>query len=604
MASADPDGSLRGRLAAVLPKGYKFGIHHVSTPPTKVDALYSAPPGERPERTYCEKHFLSVSIDVPDTLETITPPSENTAEQAQRKRVLVLGIEIFIYTTARSTTLFVSKADSTGFLDKLRLPKGAPSPIRQVCATFIRYLVDKRRRKDVQFIVSLFARAQDQYLFPGSIEYSGKHVLDDRGLVKWWCRVLDPIVESPPSGSLPPWRNAKGYLLVPGLDAYETRAFIPRRAGAASCWSLSHPLERISHYCREFDWVPPRCLIPQFPDDPKSRFRDELDEEITKTKAMKTTGSWKSVKTLDMFWEMMAFRQECSSGRLTGFIWVVFDDLEDEPKQGGSDSVSVSSASVETSAAGAPPETPRKQKAVPNVTPTTTPRRLFPPKTGQGEGTSTMPGHGPEQEGRKNKKKKKKKSAKVKSKLRGPIKPRQPRIKTKQRNYLLDRPVSTAYYYWPPQGRGERIMDDADYKRMHELLLRLDFATLEKATGSTRRWLSEVGLGIRWGFDVTGTQEVAAAAAAAGDASGEGAAPVNNLSGLVKRKRGDTVGEEASRGETAGAGGAVNVLGDGLVRKRPKQEQEKRDDAGGDGGSGDAPVNVLGAGLVRKKQKA
>ncbi|EGR49578.1 uncharacterized protein TRIREDRAFT_60283, partial [Trichoderma reesei QM6a] len=451
MASADSDGSLRGRLAAVLPKGYRFGIHHVSTPPTKVDALYSAPPGERPERTYCEKHFLSVSIDVPDTVETASSSSENTTEQAQRKPVLVLGIEIFIYTTARSTTLFVSKADSTGFLDRLRLPKGAPSPIRQVCATFIRYLVDKRRRKDVQFIVSLFARAQDQYLFPGSIEYPGKHVLDDRGLVKWWCRVLDPIVESPPSGSLPPWRNAKGYLLVPGLDAYETRAFVPRRAGAASCWSLSHPLERISHYCREFDWVPPRCLIPRFPDDPKSRFRDELDEEITKTKAMKTTGSWKTVKTLDMFWEMMAFRQECSSGRLTGFIWVVFDDLEDEPKQGGSDSVSVSSASVVT--------------------------------------------NDPEHGGRKTKKnsnKKKKKSAKIKSKLRGPIKPRQPRIKTKQRNYLLDRPVSTAYYYWPSQGRGERIMDDADYKRMHELLLRLDFATLEKAAGSTRRWLSEV----------------------------------------------------------------------------------------------------------------
>ncbi|KAL6879165.1 histone acetylation domain-containing protein [Trichoderma novae-zelandiae] len=602
MASADScDGSLRGRLAAVLPKGYKFGIHHVSTPPTKVDALYSAPPGERPERTYCEKHFLSVSIDVPDTLGTASP-SEGATEQAQRKRVLVLGIEIFIYTTARSTTLFVSKADSTGFLDRLRLPKGAPSPIRQVCATFIRYLVDKRRRKDVQFVVSLFARAQDQYLFPGSIEYSGKHVLDDRGLVKWWCRVLDPIVESPPSGNLSPWRHTKGYLLVPGLDKYETRAFIPRRAGAASCWSLSHPLERISHYYREFDWVPPRCLIPRFPDDPKSRFRDELDDEVTKTKAMKTTGSWKSVKTLDMFWEMMAFRQECSSGRMTGFIWVVFDDLEDEPRQGGSDSVSVSSASVVTSAAGAPPETPRKQRVLPNVTPTTTPRRLFRSKPDQSEGTSTKPKRDSEFEDRKSNKKR---PAKVKSKLRGPIKPRQPRIKTKQRNYLLDRPVSTAYYHWPPQGRGERIMDDADYKRMHELLLRLDFATLDKATGSTRRWLSEVGLGSWWGFDVTGTREIAAAAAAAaGDEPGDGAVPVNNLSGLVKRKRTDTAVEEASRGETAGGGGVVNVLGDGLVRKRPKQEQEKGEDADGDGGSGDAPVNVLGAGVVRKKEKA
>lgn len=589
MASADSlDAGLRGRLVAVLPKGYKFGIHHVSTPPTKVDALYSAPPGERPERTYCEKHFLSVSIDAENS-PSGSSTSENTPEQtAQSKRVLILGIEIFIYTTARSTTLFVSKADSTGFLHKLQLPKNAPSPIREVCATFVRYMVDKRRRKDVQLVVSLFARAQDQYLFPGSIEYAGKHVLDDRGLVKWWCRVLDPIVESPPRGSLSSWRNTKGYLLIPGLDAYETRAFIPRRTGASSSWALSHPLERISHYSREFDWVPPRCLIPKFPDDPKCRFRDELDDEVTKTKAMKTTGSWKSVKTLDMFWEMMAFRQECSSGRMTGFIWVVFDDLDDESKQDGSDIVSVSSASVVTSALSGAPETPRKQRTLSNVTPATTPRRLFSSKSDQNSGTPTKSKRDSELE---DKKSKKRKAAKIKRKLRGPIKPRQPRIKTKQRNYLLDRPISTAYYYWPHHGRGERILDETDYKRMHELLLRLDFATLEKATGSTRRWLSEVGLGSRWGFDVTGTRELELAAPSA-EKTGGGAAPVNNLSGLVKRKRSDTVGE-GSQGEAADSG--VNVLGSGLVRKKPKQD---------DGGDADAPpVNVLSAGLVRKKQK-
>ncbi|KAH6611477.1 h3 k56 histone acetylation kat11 [Trichoderma cornu-damae] len=589
MASAEPrDGDLRGRLAAVLPRGYTFGIHHVSTPPTKVDALYSAPPGERPERTYCEKHFLSVSIDVEGT-----SSGSWTGGDAQRKPVLVLGIEIFIYTTARSTTLFVSKADSTGFLDRLELPQGAPSPIRGVCATLIRYLVDKRRRRDVQLVVSLFARAQDQYLFPGSIEYPGKHVLDDRGLVKWWCRVLDPIVESPPSGSLSAWRNAQGYLLVPGLDAYETRAFIPRRAGAASCWSLKHPLERISHYSREFDWVPPRCLIPRFPDDPKSRFRDELDDEVTKTKAMKTTGSWKSVKTLDVFWEMMAFRQECSSGRMTGFIWVVFDDVDDEPKPDGSDIASVSSASAVASAWGATPETPKKRRALSNTTPTTTPRRLFPPKTDESDGVPTRPRRDSELEGGKAKKRK---AAKAKRKLRGPVKPRQPRIKTKQRNYLLDRPLSTAYYYWPHHGRGERIVDEADYRRMHELLLRLDFATMEKATGSTRRWLSEVGLGNRWGFDVTGTRELAAATGAR--KADEGAAPVNNLSGLVKRKRTDAVAE-GSRGEAADASD-VNPLGDGLVGREPKQG---RGDANGRGNADSPLVNVLGAGLVRKKQK-
>ncbi len=58
----------------------------------------------------------------------------------------------------------------------------------------------------------------------------------------------------------------------------------------------------------------------------ESRFWDELDEEAASSADMKKTGNWKSVKSLDMFWEMMAYRQECSSGRMTGFIWLVFDD--------------------------------------------------------------------------------------------------------------------------------------------------------------------------------------------------------------------------------------------------------------------------------------
>ncbi|KID94952.1 histone H3-K56 acetyltransferase, RTT109, partial [Metarhizium majus ARSEF 297] len=129
------DISLINRLRAVLPKDIPFVVHHVSTPPWKTDAIYSAPPNRRPDRTYCENHFLTVSIDIPQSDE----PSQNSTEP--NKQVIVFGIEIFIYTTAHSTTLFVSKADSTGYLPLLNLPKGTPSPIRGVCATFIEHLV-------------------------------------------------------------------------------------------------------------------------------------------------------------------------------------------------------------------------------------------------------------------------------------------------------------------------------------------------------------------------------------------------------------------------------------------------------------------------------
>ncbi|KAK5240099.1 hypothetical protein LTR16_011110, partial [Cryomyces antarcticus] len=61
-------------------------------------------------------------------------------------------------------------------------------------------------------------------------------------------------------------------------------------------------------------------------------FLDELDEELPDASSSqinvspkkRSAGQWKSVKTLEQFWEMMAYRQECSSGRLVGFIWVVF----------------------------------------------------------------------------------------------------------------------------------------------------------------------------------------------------------------------------------------------------------------------------------------
>ncbi|KAF5023187.1 hypothetical protein F66182_4741 [Fusarium sp. NRRL 66182] len=520
--------NLGSRLASVLPKGHDFSIHHISTPPTKTGPLYSPPPSERPERTYCENHFLAVTIDAP-------------AESPDASRqVLVLGIEVFIYTTARSTTLFVSKADSTGYLALLNLPKGTPSPIREICATFVGFLVEKRRRRDIQFVVNLFARAQDQYLFPGSVDNGGKHVLDDRGLIKWWCRVLDPLLGPAPKSAEARWKSAKGYIVVPGLETYETRALTPRKTNSA--WEFTHPLERISHYYREFDWVPPRCLIPHFPDDPKSRFRDELDEEAASSQGMKVTGSWKSVKTLDMFWEMMAYRQECSSGRMTGFIWLVFDDKE-EPKTNDSPQ------------SAAPPETPKAQRIV-QITPSTTPRKLFPSKTKQATGTGT-------------KTKKKKKT------LRGPIIAREPRIKREKHNYLLDRPASTPYYSWTPQGRGERIFDEAAYKRIVELVLHLDFATLSKAVGSTRRWLSEGGGGSKWGVVVAGTRETPAAADVNGDKS------VNNLSGLVKRKRTDSTAETQNK---------VNVLAAGLVKKKPKEEPKEG-------------ANGVSAGLIRKKPK-
>ncbi|KAG5969997.1 hypothetical protein E4U58_000849 [Claviceps cyperi] len=553
--------SLADRLCSVLPKDHSFGIYHLSTPPQKTEALVSPPPNERPDRTFCEKHFFVLSIfllskeqqqqPAPEDAKS-TPASE--AQQAPPKReILVLGLEIFLYTTAHSTTLFVSKADSTGYLPLLGLPRrGSASPVRNVCAAFIEHLVEHRRRAGIQFVISLFARSQGQYLFPGSVDHGGKHILDDRGLIKWWCRVLDPLVKSPPPPPLSGTdaaptqkQSGQGYLLVPGLDAHETRVFIPHRdpsSTSSSSWTVAHPLERVSRYYREFDWVPPRCLIPRFPDDPKCRFRDELDEETGSGVLQRTTGNWKNIKTLDMFWEMMAYRQECSSGRMTGFIWVV---LEDE--------------TLGTAAAAVTP-TNNDLPSPSNTSPLPNPAKLV-PQTRRLKSIANAIA-----KARANPKLKIKRF----KKLKGSIIRRQLTAKTQQRNHDIDTPTKTRHYYWPQAGRGSRILKERAYRRITELMLHSDFSTLDKAVSSTERWIKEGGFGDGdWGCLVTGQREETRERDDTSCSSAAEVVKVNDVGGLVKRKRAKVLPDIEDAKESKKEVHVI-VLGSALARKKVK----------------------------------
>ncbi|KAK0742567.1 histone acetylation protein-domain-containing protein [Apiosordaria backusii] len=559
-ASSD---TLRDRLAAVLPQGYKFAIYHLSTPPTKTEALCSAPPDERPDKTFGECHFLAVSVDrdhgAPPSLKRASPGADEAKAAEPRAQVLVFAVEIFIFTTAYSTTLFVGKADSTGYLHRLKLPKGTPSPIREVTATFLAYLIEHRRRKNTQTIVNLFARAQSQYLFPGSVQNDGKHILDDRGLVKWWCRVLNPLMEGLRREA---WGTPKGYLLVPGLEEADMRAFVPRTATSANNWVIGHPLEKISHYVDEFDWVPPRCLIPRYPDDPKSRFRDELDEEVSKRKQ----GMWKwaSVKNLDQFWEMMSFRQECSSGRLTGFIWLVFDSKKKNNTAPPKAIAPASSFDTPFSSQNPPSTPPRRRVDILAQTPRSS--KCSPLKQDVDPATPTTPQLNRSKRPYKKEKKKKKK------RLTGPIISRPPKVKRQLRNYLLDRPTATKYYYWPAEGRGDKVVSESEYKRYIELLLHLDFSTLDKATGSSRRWISQTGVGAdEWGASVLGKARTQANLFGSVSSGKEGGA-VANLTGLVRRKGSSQEAGQSMVDSNGGAPKPVTVLDAGLIRKKPKEE--------------------------------
>ncbi|EWC47456.1 hypothetical protein DRE_00424 [Drechslerella stenobrocha 248] len=283
---------LASRLSAALPPSSPpFNIHYVSHPPKPCDPLYAAPYGSKAPRTTLSSHFLALS-------------SSSTS-------ILAYSIEVHIYTTRTRTTLFVSKADSTGFLPKSppTASKGLASPIRAITTAFLEYLIETTRRSGATTHLTLFARAQDQYIFPNSVRNKGKHVLSDIQLIRWWAKVFDPILST-----AAPQKQPKGYILVPGLDRIDLRNVFPSQQ-----WIHGHPYDDPSK--------PVRQCIPHFEDDPKARFMDELEEQ-----------GWKSAANMKQFWELMAFRQECSLGKSVGFLSVLFEAEQESKKSSQSKS--------------------------------------------------------------------------------------------------------------------------------------------------------------------------------------------------------------------------------------------------------------------------
>lgn len=563
MPAASPS-TLTSRLADALPLNFCFHVHHLSSPPTLCPAIYSVSSEERPEKTFRESHFLSVTIDSAD------------------HQLQVFALEVLIYTTESLTTLFVSKADSTGYIHRLSLPKGTPSPLKSISTTFIAFLIEQRRRPDRKLVLSLFARAQDQYLFPGSIENPHKHVLDDRGLVKWWCQVVDPILQNHPStneeqksetylvNASDDSYTARGFLRVPGCDSHEITSFFPKgfqKSQLSRKWLPADPLRDLGRSPN----LPERCLIPRFPDDPKARFVEELDDELPNPLSQNRNspskarhpGRWKSVRSLEQFWEMMAFRQECSSGRLVGFLWGVFTPVgpftgRDEIKRFNG---SLNTTLAQRNGSGSPtpiqgqeqdrthvgsqsplssiliPETPITRSP---SSPTPTPKALA-----DSPGTS---------------------SPRVRNKSKhpstGPITSYEPRT-------IKAQPARTRYYFWPSFTRGEVVLREKDYQRVNNLLLHLDYANEGIAAKSTKRWIDDVavvGRVEKWGYIVEGRKRV-------NIVTKDVRSDVATLdTGLVRKKKRncDAIDAAAESASIPREEPAVNVLSVGLIRKKAK----------------------------------
>lgn len=317
-------------------------------------------------------------------------------------------------------------------------------------------------------------------------------------------------------------KQAKAYLTIPGLTPHESTSFLPPSASSRQHWSIGDPLREISRH----DNPPPRCVIPHFPDDPKSRFLDELDDEVlgnpqsqSQSQSQGTqnsqAGQWRSVKTLEAFWEMMAFRQECSAGRLVGFIWVVFP----------------------------------------------------------GSGSSDLPQHEALQEQAQEKEKvaMKRKQSRIKKRernqkrLTGPVISRPLRIRTS--TYKVKKQVSAASTFSRPFSAEDQknMLDTKDYHRTHELLLCLDFSTLKKAIEATSRWGRELKTMNIQGVSVVGKSTEKRAANGASGA-------VNMLQPRKRKAPGEENGAVGGKNGAADEKPKVNVLSGGMIRKKLKTD--------------------------------
>ena len=260
---------LQDILASSIPSSHphRYRVHYLLSPPTKHPSLYTCASTSTPKSpsksakvstggTTCQHHLLLISYS----------------------QKFIYGLEILIYRSPQSTPIiYVSKADTTGY---------APSSItRAITTAFLQYLLRRTGGGTIQ----LFARSQPQYIFPASATNGKKRILDDTQLIKWWLRVLSPL-------------NGLGRVYIPGVDKYKIRSYYPE----SGQWENAAP--GVSGDGK-VEGVLARDVIPVFPDDPKARFLDDL----------KTDGQL-ATTTLSQFWELMEHRQECSSGRLVGFI--------------------------------------------------------------------------------------------------------------------------------------------------------------------------------------------------------------------------------------------------------------------------------------------
>lgn len=274
-----------------------------------------------------------------------------------------LGIELAIYSIPATSTclIYVSKVDTTGSLTR-------SAPTKLTVTAILRYYMTHIPHHMRNLRIHVFARAQDQYLFPGSIDNKRKRVLDDKALCKWWRGVLGDAAIAQADAKDAEVRPLKLFYLLAGYDEAESHALVPADtvvpAAGNPKWVYGHPYTTIPSPLPGSS-VPPTLndLIPAFQDDPKSRYLtsltsspvsasgeegdyDETMEQLRRVEeassALHKLRSAELVlqkhhertrlisRDVDEFWICMGGRQECCSGHVAGFFVLATDSAQQQ----------------------------------------------------------------------------------------------------------------------------------------------------------------------------------------------------------------------------------------------------------------------------------
>lgn len=296
---------------------------------------------------------------------------EGKGEGQGKKRVLTtaLSAHLYILPHHRTSILYISKLDSSGY-------PTIPLPLtRTFITSILQYFILPESRPTEHVRIQLFARSQGQYLFPNSSE-GPKKVLGGLGLCGWWKGVYEDAAASARDHG-----DVKLGMVLPGYSPAEARGMLGQRKPLpeglewTSAPPFSNPLPSVagpsstpsSSQSTPVSAMSLASLIPSFPDDPKSRFLDDLVSEgaedpqrrrklLGENPSSSSIGSSTSASasgsgskrqkteshkgrlqaedeaerrftqaTLEKvsqgeYWERMGFRQECISGDVTGFF--------------------------------------------------------------------------------------------------------------------------------------------------------------------------------------------------------------------------------------------------------------------------------------------